>query len=240
MIAGDATVRSLLNADYTIYTNDALAGIYGASAGGDALGHLPLNPMERSGLFTMAGFMAASANTTGSNPARRGKLLWEALMCGTIPAPPADVPPVEPPSETTTTRQRFEMHSQSPCAGACHQLFDPLGFAFENYDGIGAYRTQENGMPVDASGTLVTPAGGIVQFQNAVELLSALSGSFEVDRCIAEHWFRYMLGRPLVDADRGALEAAYRASGAGPATEFSVRDLLVHAVETSAFLMRSP
>jgi hypothetical protein len=157
-----------------------------------------------------------------------------------VPPPPADVPPVDPPSETTTTRQRFETHSQNPCATSCHQYFDPLGFAFENYDAIGAYRTEENGFPVDATGTLVTPAGGVVTFNDAVELLTALSGAYEVDRCVAQHWFDFILARHSTEAEQASFETAYRAAGAGPSSEFSVREFILQAVQTAAFRMRSP
>lgn len=238
-INGDATVRSFFGANYTVYTNDAVAGIYGVAAQPDSQGHLALNGAERSGFFTLTGYLAATSNTSASNPARRGKLMWESVLCGSVPPPPANVPPVEPPSETTTTRQRFETHSENPCASGCHNLFDPLGFAFENYDAIGAYRTEENGLPVDASGTLVTPAGGVVPFTNAIELLTALAGAYEVDRCVADHWFNFMQGREMVEGERASFETAYRAAGAGPNTEFSVRDFIVQALQTTAFRMRT-
>ncbi len=239
LLHGDGSVRSLLSANYTVYGNGELAGIYGVSSGPDALGHLALNPAERAGLFTLPGLMAATSDTVSSNPPRRGKLMWQSVLCGELPSPPANVPPVDPPSDATTTRARFEAHSASPCAGACHKLFDPLGFAFENYDAVGAYRTQENGFDVDSSGTLVTPAGGIIEFNNAVELMTALSTSYEVDRCVAKKWFSFMLSRTLTDADQGSFETAYRAAGAGPTTEFSVRDFVVQAVQTKAFRMRA-
>jgi hypothetical protein len=119
-------------------------------------------------------------------------------------------------------------------------LLDPPGFSLENYDGIGAYRTQENGFPVDASGSLITPAGGVVDFQNAVELFGKLSTAYEVDRCVAENWFNFILSRTVTEADRPALEAAYRAAGAGPTADLSVRAFLSQAVRTKAFRMRAP
>lgn len=240
VLRGDGTLRSLLGAGYTVYGDGALAPIYGVVAQPDASGHLMLDPAERAGLFTLPGLLAATSDTVTSNPARRGKLMWRSVLCGELPEPPANVPPVGPPSETTTTRARFEAHSQSPCAGACHRLFDPLGFAFENYDAIGAYRTEENGLPVDASGTLVTPAGGVVDFTNAVELMTALSTAYEVDRCVAEQWLTFTLSRKLVDADQGSLEVAYRAAGAGPTADFSVRDFIVQTVQTKAFRLHAP
>jgi hypothetical protein len=114
-----------------------------------------------------------------------------------------------------------------------------MGFAFENYDGIGAYQSEENGIAVDASGTMFTPAGGTISFQNAVELMSQLAESYEVDHCLAAHWFRYMLNRNEQEEDLASLETAYRASGAGPNSDFSIRDFVVQMVQTTAFRYRS-
>ncbi len=240
LLEGDGTVRSLLTATHSVYETANLASIYGANARGNEGDRLELNASERSGLFTLAGVLASTGNTDGSNPPRRGKLVWTELLCGFVPPPPANVPPVAPPTESSTTRERFESHTGNPCAGACHTLFDPLGFAFENYDGVGGYRREENGFPVDSSGTLTTPKGAVIEFEDAVELMGALSTSFEVDRCIADKWFVYMLGRKATDADKGSFETAYRAAGAGAAADLSVRQFIAEAVSTTAFRMRSP
>lgn len=239
LIRGDGTARSLLTAKRTVYTNDSLAELYGASPRPDSTDHIALNPEERSGLFTLAAFLASTGNAVDSSPPRRGKIVWEDLLCGKVPPPPANVPPVQPPTESLTTRQRFESHTGNPCAATCHTILDPPGFAFENYDAVGSYRTTENGFPVDSSGTLVTPAGGVIEFENAVELMSKLSTSYEVDRCVANGWFRFMMNRDMTEGDRAAFEQAYRSSGAGPATDFSVRDFVAQVVSSSAFRMRA-
>jgi Protein of unknown function (DUF1592)/Protein of unknown function (DUF1588)/Protein of unknown function (DUF1595)/Protein of unknown function (DUF1587)/Protein of unknown function (DUF1585) len=240
LVHGDGTVRSLLTASHTVYTADGLATIYGVDPKPDADDHLALDPTERSGLFTLAGILASTGNTNGSNPPRRGKLIWTELLCGFVPPPPANVPPVGAPTETQTTRQRFEAHTGNPCAASCHSILDPPGFAFENYDGVGAYRSEENGFPVDSSGTLHTPAGATIEFKDAVDLMGQLSTSYEVDRCVAGKWFTYMLGRKPDDADQASFEAAYRSAGAGPKTDLSVRDFVAQAVGTTAFRQRSP
>lgn len=239
IVNGEGTTRELLTSTRT-YASGEAAAIYGASASGAGLAEVTVDPAERAGIMTQLAFLATNATTTGSNPPRRGKVLWEQLLCGNVPPPPADVPAVEPAGATTTTRQRFEAHSENPCASACHGILDPAGFAFEQYDGMGAYRSEENGFPVDASGVLRTPAGATLEFQNAVELMGQLSDSFEVDRCVATQWFRFMLNRPETDADLGSLEVAYRASGAGPAADFSVREFLLQMVQTTAFRYRAP
>lgn len=240
LVHGDGTVRSLLTANHTVYTADGLATIYGVDPKPDADNRLELDPTQRSGLFTLAGILASTGNTNGSNPPRRGKLLWTELLCGFVPPPPANVPPVGVPTATQTTRQRFESHTSNPCAASCHSILDPAGFAFENYDGVGAYRAEENGFPVDSSGTLKTPAGAVVEFKDAVDLMGQLSTSYEVDRCVAGKWYLYMLARSPGDADKSSFETAYRASGAGPGADLSVREFISQAVGTTAFRMRSP
>lgn len=239
LISGDGTARSLLTATQTAYTNDSLAKLYGASPRPDATDHIALNPEQRSGLFTLAAFLASTGNAVGSSPPRRGKIVWEDLLCGKVPPPPANVPPVGPPTETSTTRQRFESHTGNPCAAACHTILDPPGFAFETYDAIGAFRTTENGFPVDASGTLVTPAGGVIEFEDAVELMGKLSTAYEVDRCVANGWFRFMMNRDVTTGDKTAFEESYRASGAGASSDFSVRDFVARVVSSSAFTKRA-
>lgn len=239
LVNGEGTTRELLTSTHT-YASEEAAAVYGSSAAGDGLTEVTFDPAQRAGILTQLAFLATNANTTGSNPPRRGKVLWEQVLCGQVPPPPADVPGVEPAGDATTTRQRFEAHSDNPCASACHGILDPAGFAFEQYDGMGAFRAEENGITVDASGVLRTPGGASLEFQNAVELMAQLAESYEVDRCVATQWFRFMLNREETEADMGSLEVAYRASGAGPATDFSVREFLLQMVQTRAFRYRAP
>lgn len=115
--------------------------------------------------------------------------------------------------------------------------FDPLGFAFENYDAVGAYRTVDGGKPVDATGTTVTPGGVTISFNNAIELTSKLAESDEVKWCVTKNWFRYMLGRPETDAEKGSMELAFRTASATPG--YSLRDVILSAVRSMAFRFRT-
>jgi hypothetical protein len=141
-------------------------------------------------------------------------------------------------SATGTTRQSYDVHGQSPCANACHGLFDPPGFAFENYDGNGAYRTTENGQNVDSTGTFVTPANATISFQNALDLAKQLAQSQEAQACIDRQWTRYILGRPEIMADAGSMSIAFQKAAATPG--FSVRDLLSALVQSKTFMYRQP
>jgi hypothetical protein len=234
--AADGTLTSLLTAPYA-FANSATAPIYGASVSGSALSKVTLDGSQRAGLLTQSAFLASRAGTNESNPTYRGVAIFKQLLCGTVPPPPANVPDVQPPSPNMTTRQRFEAHDMNPCAVGCHSQFDPYGFAFENYDGIGAYRTSDNGQSVNSSGTVRTPGGATLTFKNAVELASALAASDEVKWCTTRQWFRYMLGRAETAAEQGSLELAYRAAAQNP--DFSIRDMLLSTTRSLSFRART-
>ena len=139
--SGDGTLGTLLApaAPYA-YVNHDLAAIYGVTgpAANGGFMKVMLNPAQRAGILTQTAFLAANASPSTDNPVFRGLNIWTKLLCGTYMPPPPVVPTaVFKPG--TTTRQTFESHAA--CAAACHGVFDPPGFAFENYDAIGAYRT---------------------------------------------------------------------------------------------------
>lgn len=234
--AGDGTLATLLSAPYA-YANAALAPAYGTTVTGTSMQRIDLDPTQRAGLLTQAAFLATNASPQTSHPVLRGLTVWKNLLCGPISPPPANVPEVEPPAAGTTTRQRYENHSANPCA-TCHTVFDPLGFAFENYDAIGGFRATENGQPVDATGVATTPGGTMIPFNNAVELLGSLASNDEVRWCVTRQWFRYMLGRMEASAEQGSMEVSYYQALATPG--FSLRDLLLKTVQTTAFRFRAP
>jgi hypothetical protein len=112
---------------------------------------------------------------------------------------------------------------------------DPIGFAFENYDGIGQYRTMDNGLPVDATGS-VTLDGTQQKFNDAVGLAGLLSKSPEVRSCFAGEWSRYALSRVDTDADAVSLQATASAFSTDTAT---LQDLMVAAATMRSFRYRS-
>ena len=114
------------------------------------------------------------------------------------------MPPAKPASAGGTTRERFVEHDQNECAKGCHLLIDPIGFAFEHYDGIGRYRTMDNGKPVDAAST-VTIDGVDKPFANALELTRILATSDTVRGCFARQWFRFAVGREDTEGDAASL-----------------------------------
>lgn len=247
-VAGDGTLKSLLTAPYT-FANASTAPEYGLTANGSGFTQLQLDPTQRLGVLMQVPFL----RTNGiAPPVRRGLVVYKQLLCGDVPAPPANVPKPEMDGPTKTTRERFDVHAKQPCANACHALFDPWGFAFENFDPLGHYRTQENGIAIDASGLAqangvvggTTPKQAVLAFNNGIELVNALAASDEVSWCASRNWSRYMLGRFEGDADAAALTNAYVAAAYQPdrATlrPFSVKDFLVAIVGTKAFRFRAP
>lgn len=250
-VKGDGTLKTLLTAPYT-FANAATAPEYGLSVNGSGFMQVQLDPTQRAGLLMQVPFLRTNGNAP---PVRRGVAIYKQLLCGTVPPPPGNIPMVEPdtPDSTLTTRERFHKHADIACASGCHGLFDPWGFALENFDSLGHYRTQEKGKPIDASGLPqgasavvggTTPKGAVLPFKNGIELVNALATSEEVSWCTSRHWSRYLLGRMEGDADKGALSNAYLAAAYQAdrltARPFSVKDFLVALVATKAFRFRSP
>jgi hypothetical protein len=233
MKADGGKLETLLTAPYSV-ANGPLATLYGASGGGASADwhKVMFDPKQRAGLFTQAGFLSAHGAFDASSPIQRGLAIRERILCAPMPVPPpgadAQFPKAMP---TTTTRQRFDNHRTDPSCASCHEMMDKLGYAFETYDGIGRYRTTENGATVDDSGEIIgTDVDGT--FKGAVELAHKLAGSKQVQKCVATQWFRYAFGRLDTKLDSCVLDQiAKRFAGA----ELRVVDLLQAIVESDGF-----
>jgi hypothetical protein len=203
------SLGTLLN-DSHAFVNDSLAPIYGLPAPGSSdLQLVSLDPTQRAGVLTQAGLLAGLANTVNDSPVQRGLLILNSFLCAAPPPPPAGVnttPPAFDPSMPTTTRQRMEtQHALGSCA-ACHTQMDSIGFAFENYDALGQWRTQDSGLSVDASSNLAgTDVDGT--FVGAPALMQKLSQSEQVARCVSYQWLRYSLGLDKTQVDLAAAQA---------------------------------
>ena len=227
-------LETLLSADYT-FSNQALGKVYGNSATGTTLSKTSVDTSQRLGLLMEPAFLALEGAPDGSNPIKRGKAVYTKLLCGVLPPPPPNVPPAKPASEGGTTRQRYAEHGQNECARGCHQLMDPIGFAFEHYDGIGRYRTMDAGQPVDSSGT-ITLDGVAVPFKDAVELSRALSTSNTVRECFSKQWFRFAVGREETELDAPSLAAVATAFATN---QYDMRDLAPAIAASRTFRYRS-
>jgi hypothetical protein len=232
---GDGTVKTLLTAPFT-FVDATLAPLYELAAP-SAFGKVSLDPTKRAGLLTQGSVLATFAQSTQDSPVRRGKFVRTRILCETLPDPPKNLmimPP--PPSTTDTTRERFKGHSTGGCYG-CHRLMDPIGFGFENFDGIGRYRTMENGFPVDATGSLTDTKDSNGPFTGVVELAARLSESAEVRACVSKNWFQFAMARSDQPADRCTLDATFSAFNSGAQ---SMRDLVIDIVRADEFVLRAP
>jgi len=233
MKADGGKLETLLTADWTM-VNGPLATLYGVPGGGTATEwrKVTLDGKQRAGLMTEPGFLSAHGSFDASSPILRGLAVRERILCAPMPVPPPgadqNFPPATP---TTTTRQRFDMHRTNVTCSSCHEMMDKLGYGFESYDGIGRYRTTENGAMVDDSGEAInTDVDG--PFEGAPALARKLLGSQQAQQCVATQWFRYAMGRLETDADKCVLGAIQKKfTGAG----LRVSDLLLAIVESDAF-----
>jgi hypothetical protein len=233
VLAGGDTVKTLLTSNVT-FVNAPLAKLYGvAPPSGGGFARVTLPARERAGVLTQASVMSALAAADQTSPVLRGKFVREQLLCDSVPPPPPDVsiarPKVDP---RLTTKQRFAQHRADAACAGCHAMMDPIGFGFEHYDGIGAWRAAEGRFAIDASGEVTSTDDVNVAFDGAVELGARLAASKQVRRCLATQWLRYALGRSEQAEDAASLDGAYRAfERAG----FDVRELIVAIAASDAF-----
>ncbi|HEX3902647.1 MAG TPA: DUF1592 domain-containing protein [Polyangia bacterium] len=233
---GDGTLKSLFTAPYT-YVNHDLGAIYGVTGPATGFAKVSLDATKRGGIFTQTAFLATLASDGADNPIYRGLSIYLKVLCGNIGSPPANVPAVSF-IANGTTRQSYDAHGMAACAAGCHNLFDPAGFSFENFDGNGSYRTTDANQPVDATGSFVTPANATITFQNALDLSTQLAQSTEAQSCVDRQWTRYILGRPETTAEAGSMSIAFQKAAA--TTGFSLRDLMATLIQSKAFMYRLP
>jgi hypothetical protein len=134
-----------------------------------------------------------------------------------------------------TIRERLAQHTENPACIGCHSLIDPIGFGLENYDAIARYRTEEEGITIDASGSLnAVEDGG--DFVGARQLAEQIVASQEFYECVADQWFRFAVGRPPGEADACTMEEVrtqFRASGD------QLTELIVAIATSDAVLFKS-
>ncbi|MEL6340800.1 MAG: DUF1592 domain-containing protein [Myxococcota bacterium] len=154
-------------------------------------------PPERRGLLSRAGILAVYAKTIDTSPTTRGLFVRERLLCEIVPDPPPGVPTdlPDPSDDIVTNRQRVAVHTSSETCAACHKFIDPLGLALEKFDGIGAYREDQDGFPLDVTGDLDGQP-----FDGAAELGALLSEDRRVLECAVRQLGRFALGREATDS----------------------------------------
>jgi hypothetical protein len=198
---GGGTLTTLFTGSFT-FVDAALAAYYGVPApAGDDFARVELPAAHAAGILTLGGLMAMNAGPNQTSPVLRGKFVQEQLLCNPLPPPPDDID-IKPPEldATLTTRERFAQHRADPTCSGCHDFMDPIGFAFEHFDGAGRWRDLENGLVIDDSGELVG-SDNDAAFTGPVELGALLAGSAQVRGCLTRQWFRYAYGRVAGEGD---------------------------------------
>jgi mono/diheme cytochrome c family protein len=209
------SVVDLLTANYT-FVNERLARFYGIpGVYGDHFRRVTLTDPNRVGLLGQGSILTVTSYSTRTSPTVRGKWILETVL-GSPPPPP---PPVVPALNVTTAegeqpatiRSRMEAHRKNPVCAGCHRPMDPLGFALENFDGVGKWRTNDAGVPIDSTGVL--PDG--TKFDTSAEFRQALlDRRDQYVRNVATKLLTYALGRGVEHCDMPSVRAIVREAGA--------------------------
>ncbi len=176
--------------------------------------------------------MAGFAYDSTTSPIHRGLFVARSLLGRRLRPPPEAVTPLPPELHPDmTTRERVTLQTRPQTCQSCHATINPLGFALENFDAVGRYRSTELGKPIDASGSYWTRAGDAIKFNGPRELGDLLARSEETQAAFIEHLFHFLVKQPILahGLDRPeALRQDFSTNG------FSIRRLLVQEVTSSA------
>jgi hypothetical protein len=209
IVREDRSIIDLLNGKYT-FLNEKLAKFYGIPGViGNQFRRVELDGTQRSGVLTQASVLTVTSYPNRTSPVLRGKWILENVLNAPPPPPPPGVGSIDAAGGPLagTMRQQMEKHRANPTCASCHMRMDPLGFALENYNAVGRWRTEDAGQPVDASGTL--PDGK--SFRGSAELKGLLAGNREAfAECLTEKLMTYALGRGLEGYDRPAVKQIVR------------------------------
>jgi hypothetical protein len=229
----DRSILDFLDADFS-FINERLAKHYGiGGVKGKKFQRVKL-PANRGGILTHASILTLTSNPTRTSPVKRGKWVLEQILNTPPPPPPPNVPDLNEEKQLTgSLRKVMEMHRQNTLCASCHQRMDPIGFAFENYDAIGAWRDRDGKFAIDPSGKLVDGK----TFKGPGELKVILKGKKELfSRCLTEKMLTYALGRGVEYYDKCAVESVLKALDRN---HYRFSTLVVEIVRSEPFQMRT-
>jgi len=235
VISEDRSVLDLLTANYT-FVNERLArhyripGVYGSR-----FRRVTLTDEARKGLLGKGSVLMVTSHADRTSPVVRGKWILENILNATVPPPPQNVPPLKDKDEDArprSMREQMAEHRANPACASCHKIMDPVGFALENFDAVGAWRVREsNGGPIDASGELTdgTKVDGVVTLRQAI-----LKRSDVFVGTVTQKLLTYAIGRGLDHRDMPAVRAIVRQA----APEYRFSSLVLGIVHSAQFQMR--
>ena len=239
IVQEDRSVLDLLDADYT-FVNERLAKHYGIpNVYGPQFRRvtLPASLDMRRGLLGKGALLTVTSNAARTSPVTRGKWFLQTFLGVSPPDPPGDVPALkEKPADTTgnlktpTMRETLEEHRRNPTCASCHRIFEPMGLALENFDAVGAWRTDEEGVRIDTSGVLPdgTTIDGVVGLRTTLNRYSP-----QFVRVVAEKLLTYALGRGVESEDMPTVRAIVRGS---TTTRHRFSSLVMGIVNSDVFL----
>jgi len=230
----DRSVLDLLDADYT-FVNERLAKHYGIpNVYGPDFRRVPVPNDARRGLLGQGSLLLVTSNANRTAPVIRGKWILENLLGSPPPLPPPDVPPLEEKATQTarSVRERIEQHRANPACAGCHKIMDPIGLALENFDGIGRWRTIDEGVKIDASAQLVdgTALDGPASLRKAL-----LDRPDAFVASMTDKLLMYGVGRETKYYDMPTVRAIMRDAAKN---RYRFSDLVMGIVKSQAFQMK--
>ena len=236
ILANDRSALELIDAEYT-FVNETLARHYGMEGvKGSEFRRVALNDRRRGGVLTQASILTLTSNPNRTSPVKRGQWILQQILGTPPPPPPPEVAKLdESPqaAEIASLRDRMELHRSNPQCASCHQQMDPLGFALENYDAIGRFRTMDGDFPVDPSGELI----GGRKFADVNELKQLLKSTAvtKFARCLVENMLTYGLGRGLEAYDYCTVDEIRQLLAVN---DYRIRSIIFGIVDSKAFQNR--
>jgi mono/diheme cytochrome c family protein len=236
IVREDRSILDLLGADYT-FLNERLARHYGIDGVyGPQFRRVQLSDPNRQGLLGQGSVLTVTSYPNRTSVVQRGRWVLESLLGAPPPPPPPDVPDLEPVADDgrkRTMREAMEAHRSNPLCASCHSRMDPLGFALENFDGVGRWRADDGGSAIDSRGTL--PDG--TEFEGPAGLRDLLLTKYreEFVRSAAEKLLMYSLGRGLEHYDYPAVRQIAREAARD---DYRFSSLISSVVYSIPFQMR--
>jgi hypothetical protein len=230
VIDQDADFRELFTSTRT-FLDRKLASIYSVRAPArEGFGETVLSDEGgRRGFLGQVSFLALQSHAVNSSATLRGKFVREVLLCQYIPPPPSDVDTSIPEAsgDAVTLRDRVAIHLEDPNCSSCHELVDPIGLGFEQFDGLGHFRSLEQGATIDPSGDLDGTS-----FANAWELAGAVAAHDRLSVCMAQTMLAYASGHSVTEGEDAAVE--YLNQGF-ESMDYSIQFLLKDMILSPAF-----
>jgi cytochrome c551/c552 len=236
VIRENRSALDLLTANYT-FLNERLAKHYGIpDIYGSQFRRVALTDPNRGGLLGQASLLTVTSPPNRTSVVQRGKWVLENLLGAPPPPPPPDVPSLDATTSANhslTLRAALEQHRASPSCSGCHAVMDPIGFALENYNGIGQWRTKDGASEIDASGKL--PDGTAFVGPSGLKKAMTTSKREEFAATVVEKLLTYALGRGLEYYDQPTVRSILRQTEPGG---YRMQDLMQAVVMSTPFQMR--